>query len=228
MKKNYIQESAMRAQRGSKEQYLYSVPVYLLQDLPENIDIKKVLKTIESAIPQVFFQGVEVIYVGHIKEFEDREINALYRDGAIYTTNAQSNDEDMIDDIVHETAHSVEKTFYNELYADEKIENEFLGKREKFYEILKAHKHPVSRAHCLSSDYVEEFDMYLNEYLGYDLVATLTAGLFLSPYAVTSLREYFANSFETYFLGERRYLQEINPQVFIKIENLVNIGENYV
>jgi len=218
----------MRAQRESKEHYLYNLPVYLLQDLPENVDIKKVLKTIESTIPQVFFQGVDVVYVGHIQEFEDRGINALYRDGAIYTTNAQSNNEDMIDDIVHETAHSVEKTFYNELYADDKIENEFLGKREKFYEILKAQKHPVSRTHCLSSEYVEEFDMYLNQYLGYDLVAALTAGLFLSPYAVTSLREYFANAFEAYFLGERRYLQEISPQVFIKIENLVNIGENYV
>jgi len=228
MKKNYIQESASRAQRESKEQYLYSVPVYLLQELPENIDIKKVLKTIESAIPQVFFQGVEVIYVGHIKEFEDRGINALYRDGAIYVTSTQSSDEDMIDDIIHETAHSVEEVFYNELYADEKIEDEFLGKRSTFYETLKAHKYPVSKADCFNPEYVEDFDMYLNEYLGYDLVATLTMGLFLSPYAVTSLKEYFANSFETYFLGERRYLQEINPQVFIKIENLVNIGENYV
>ncbi len=40
---------------------------------------------------------------------------------------------DMVDDIVHEIAHSVEKTFSMYIYANGNLEEEFLGKRNRLY-----------------------------------------------------------------------------------------------
>ena len=39
-------------------------------------------------------------------------------------------------------------------------------------------------------------------------------GLFASPYGATSLREYFANGFEKYFLGEAQHVKEVSPMLY--------------
>ena len=70
----------------------------------------------------------------------------------------------------------------------------------------------------LESNYSKEFDMFLYQEVGYELMTTLTMGLFVSPYSVTSLREYFATGFEKYYLKDRRYLKNISPILFEKIE----------
>ncbi len=37
-----------------------------------------------------------------------RSFNSVYEDGAIYITNDQDDELDMVDDIVHEAAHAIE------------------------------------------------------------------------------------------------------------------------
>ena len=71
-----------------------------------------------------------------------------------------------------------------------------------------------------SNDYVDELDNFLLNKLGYDKLSVLTAGLFLSPYSVTSIREYFANVFEEFTNGDRKYLKQISPAAYEKIEEL--------
>jgi len=67
--------------------------------------------------------------------------------------------------------------------------------------------------------------IFLLKQLGYDKLSLMTAGLFLSPYSVTSIREYFANGFEEFVRGEADYLKEINPILFDKIKELFTKGE---
>jgi hypothetical protein len=62
----------------------------------------------------------------------EKGVNALYEDGAIYITNNQTDEMDMIDDIVHELAHSVENNFPDVIYGDGKLEAEFLRKKTCF------------------------------------------------------------------------------------------------
>ena len=50
-------------------------------------------------------------------------------------------------------------------------------------------------------------------------------GLFNSPYGATSLKEYFANGFEAYYIGDRIYLSKISPYLYNKIENLDNLRD---
>ena len=47
--------------------------------------------------------------------------------------------------------------------------------------------------------YDEEFDRFLHEEVGYEKLSILTNDIFINPYAITSLREYFAMAFERGF-----------------------------
>jgi len=56
-------------------------------------------------------------------------------------------------------------------------------------------------------------------------LATLGSGVFVSPYGITSLREYFANVFEEFFLDGEIYAKKISPEAYNKIQNLIKEKE---
>ena len=69
-------------------------------------------------------------------------------------------------------------------------------------------------------EFSTKFDMLLYKHIGYPTLKNLIMGLFVSPYGATSLREYFANSFEEYYMGDRNYLKIVSPIVYNKIEQI--------
>ena len=212
----------MAAQDSLKEYSLFDKPVYLLADLPGHLDLIRVLNTIENKIFRSLTGNFENIYVGQFDDFESdgRHFNALYKDGTIYVSATQDDDADMIDDIVHEIAHSLEKSNYEEIYGDQALEKEFLAKRKYLYHLAPSKKR-ANLVYFLNPDYDVNFDMYLYKDLGYDLLRTLASELFYSPYAITALKEYWANGFEHYFLGDRQKLKDISPILYNKIVNLI-------
>ena len=223
----YIKESAAKAIKENREKLLFNkVVVYVQNALPEDFDLNYVLEYIESRIPVHLAHLVDAIYVGDFSFLKERDINALYQDGAIYTTNDQSDEEDMIDDIVHEMAHSVEQLAGTEIYADGDVTEEFLGKRKRLYHILNTEGYKVPESMILETEYNKEFDEILYKTIGYDKLTFLTMGLFSSPYGATSLREYFANGFEGYFIGDREGLKKISPRLYNKLEYLTNYEYN--
>ena len=62
--------------------------------------------------------------------------------------------------------------------------------------------------------------------VGYPLLENLIVGLFYSPYAVTSINEYFANGFENYFLRDKAYLKNISPTLYNKINDIMDSLED--
>ena len=223
----YIKESAAKAIKENREKLLFNkVVVYVQNALPEDFDLNYVLEYVESRIPAHLAHLVDAIYVGDFSFLKERDINALYQDGAIYTTNDQSDEEDMIDDIVHEMAHSVEQLAGTEIYADGDVTEEFLGKRKRLYHILNTEGYKVPESMILETEYNKEFDEILYKTIGYDKLTFLTMGLFSSPYGATSLREYFANGFESYFIGDREGLKKISPRLYNKLEYLTNYEYN--
>ena len=72
-------------------------------------------------------EEIEMIIFGFFEEFEERDINAFYKDNAIYVTPSQIDEKDLFDDIVHEIAHSVEEQNYHTIYGDNLLKKEFLG-----------------------------------------------------------------------------------------------------
>ena len=228
-KSDYIKESLKKSKTFNHYSlYGSQIPIYVKDDLiftDQKSSLEEVIKIIENSLPSFFVSNVDVIYVGDFSHFEERDTNAAYENGAIYIINVQDNAEDMADDIVHEIAHAVEEGFYDEIYGDGRVENEFLGKREKLYQILKAYEEPMmDLVYFQNPDYNEDFDEYLYMQIGYPDLSAFANGLFYSPYAVTSVREYFARGFEAFFLHkDLKTLANISPILYNKLETLADM-----
>ena len=210
-----------------KEYFVFSnLSVFVQDPLPAHVELNVVLQTVEESMPRKFIEstGVEMIMIGQFEELAEREIQSVWKpsEGAIYVTNEQDSNDDMIDDLVHEFAHAVEDTFGFDLYADDLIEKEFLQKRRHMYDILSAHGYNLNQAAFMNITYDKEFDAFLHKEVGYEKLTFLTTGLFVSPYAATSVREYFASGFEEFFLpnGDRTALQQMSPALYKKIITL--------
>ena len=215
--KEYIKKSI----KESKEKLLYNrIIIYIKDSLPKDFDLDYVISKIQETVPEHLTYGIDSIFVGQFEDIEGRELDALYKDGAIYTTNQQQSEEDMVDDIVHEFSHTNEETYAALIYADGKIENEFLGKRRKLLDILKAEGYNIPIDVFMNTEHTEEFDMFLYKEIGYEKLTMLTMGLFVSPYGATSLREYFANGFEHYFLHDSHYVKLISPAIYEKVDGI--------
>ena len=159
-----------------------------------------------------------MVIVGWFKEFEERGINAFYADATLYISNEQDDEKDMLDDIVHEIAHSLEGAYGYEIYGDQLLKKEFLNKRQKLWEILWAHGYKTQESFFADIEYSEEFDSFLLNTVGYDKLSFLMQGLFLSPYSATSLREYFASGFTEFFIeSEYKFFKDMCPVLYNKI-----------
>lgn len=226
---DYLHISNKRFQEQQREFLMKEgLQVFIKDKLTNNISLKSVLDTISSYIPSHLFAEIDSVYVGLFDDFEKRETNAAYKDGAIYISSEQDDEQDLIDDIVHEVAHSLEAPYGYLLYGDGKLREEFLSKRKKLYDVLEAEGLNPNLDLFMNTEYSLEMDNYLYKEVGYDRLNFImnSYNIFTSAYPATSLREYFASGFEYYFLEEPSYLSEICPVLFDKIEELHNYDEN--
>ena len=210
-----------------KKFYIHkNIPVVFAEPLQnQEVSIENVIKTVNKKIPKHFFHSIDGVYVGHLPEFDKRKINALYSDGAIYTTSYQDSDMDMIDDIVHELAHATEKQYGQEIYGDGVLEEEFVKKRVELFNRLKTDKHPVKLQDFLQTNFNVEFDFFLLKEIGYPTLKKYIGGLFNSCYSATCLSEYYAVNFTDYFLYDRDSVERNCPVVYLKIINITE-GES--
>ena len=196
------------------------IDIFIKDSLPESINPDEVFRFISNRIPSHLMSGVDIVYVGDFDMFKEREINALYKDGAIYVSNKQDTKEDMIDDIIHEIAHSVEERYTNHIYDDQSLKKEFLGKRGRLYHtLLNNDNKPYSKIRNTYL-YDQDIDAYFYKEVGYESLWYMTVGLFPSPYAATSLREYFAIGFEHFYLKDRTELKNTCPMLYNKLSEL--------
>ena len=128
---SWIQETAKRGKAVNNFYSFDGTDVYIMHPLPEHVSIEEVLETVSKRIPSHLKTGVDVVYIGQFQNMIDREVNALFEDGAIYITNDQDDVEDMIDDLVHELAHSVETEYPDLIFEDGSLFKEFIGKRRR-------------------------------------------------------------------------------------------------
>lgn len=220
---NYLRESYQRTRDNVNDFYTSSGIHVYIKDPVENkeIDIEEAVSRVEENIPLHLLSEVEMIIVGWFKEFEERNLNAFYSDGCLHISHLQEDEADFIDDVVHEIAHSIEEPHGYEIYGDKRLEKEFLAKRMRLKDILWAHGYKAPSSFFMDSEYNKEFDDFLLNKVGYDKLQLLMQGLFLSPYAATSLREYFATGFTDFYLeSEHNFLKKISPALYDKLFTL--------
>ena len=221
---NYLKESHRKITNKVQDFYTHGgIHVYIKDKLPEHIDPEEVVNSLEQHIPSHLLSEIEMVIIGWFDEFEERSINAFYKDGCLHVSNQQENDNDIIDDLIHEIAHSLEEPYGYEIYGDKKVANEFLKKRLRLKDILWAHGYKAPEAFFTDIEYNVEFDDFLLNKIGYDKLALLMQGLFISPYAATSLREYFATGFtEFYIEADHNLLKTLGPVLYKKLFALQN------
>ena len=216
--KDYITESSNKSRKQYKDVDIHGKPFIFTQPFQNDINLDYVKQKVEKLTPEYFFDNVDAFYVGYAKDFfkDGREYNAMYKDGAIYLSPDQDNEKDLLDDILHELAHAVEKKHTQDIYGDGFLEREFVAKRISLFFLLGDEEYDLNNYQNPEYDY--KFDQHLYKGIGYDKLRTVSSGLFYSPYAITALREYLANGFENYLLGSRNKLKELSPVLYGKVD----------
>ena len=185
---------------------------------PEGVSIKEAITMLKKRVPEKLLTNIHSIRVGNYSILNDKDIQASYSGGVIYLKNDHSSSISILDDMVHEVAHAVEESYRDFIYSDGNIKREFLIKRKKMWAILKEKGFEYPLQKYMEIDYDRGFDVFLYKTVGYDLMRQYMAGIFYSPYAATSLREYFANGFEAFFMSENiSLLKSVSPQVYAKL-----------
>jgi len=220
----WIIESAKKGRKLKDMFSLSGVDVFIKDRLPDDVDPEFVFNYISSRIPFHLARNIDIIYVGIFPEMKKREINAYYEDGAIYVTNRQEEEMDMIDDIIHELAHSVERNNEEMVYGSGALQREFKAKRKNLYTII-TDMYDVPDNFLSDIDYNKEIDNFLYKVIGYDILNQMVVNIFVSGYAATSVSEYFARGFEEYFIGDKDSLKQISPVLYRIIDELVHLED---
>lgn len=200
-----------------KDQYsMNGVDIFIKDPLPDHVSAGFVFEYISARIPFYLLSNVEVIYVGMFPEMKERQINAFFESDAIYVTNDQDDEMDMIEDIVHEISHAVEQKVGDIIYGDGMFQKEFMAKRSRLSSLL-SQKFNVPSDFNLNIDYDKSIDDFLFRDVGYDLLNQIVPNIFLSAYAATSISEYWAIGFEEMFLGEPEKIKSMCPVLFNRL-----------
>ena len=181
-----------------------------------------VISQVEQIVPIGLAQELEAIYIGQFPELVSREVKAVYKDATIYMTNEQDSEEEVVDDIIHEIAHSVESFAGMEIYSDGFLEREFVEKRKKLLDILHNRGYNIDVIQFLDTEYSKELDYFFYKGVGYDKMAILCIDIFPTPYSATSLREYFAVGLEEFLYGDKESLKSVSPVLYQKISNIIS------
>lgn len=217
MMRQYLKEKQTQMQQKQSNFYTRRGTHVYFKDASE-IDVESVINKLEKKIPEHLLSEMEMVIIGHFEEFEERKISAFYENGIMHISNVQRSEEDMLDDLVHEVAHSNESANGYEIYADNKLRNEFLSKRERLYQNLRALKYDVEESWFQETEYDQNFEKFLFEEVGKEKLRMLCTGLFINAYAPVALREYFATGFTDFYLyPDHTLLKKISPQLFEKI-----------
>lgn len=189
--------------------------------LNQNIDLKKCLNILEQQLPSIILKNIDIIYLGSFEPLKQKQVQSLYFNGAIFLSNEIENEEDLILSLIHECAHALEENDREYVYDDGEIEKEFLMKRIQAYNVLKTQGYDnLNKNDFYNLSYDINLDNIFKNIIGYSTLAGFTSNIFLSPYAITSYREYFANGFEKYFSGKAELVKKISPAIFEKLSNI--------
>ena len=188
----------------------------LLASAAKKLNIKTIILSDDKDAPAINFAD-EFIY----GDYQDINIiNNFLEKVDLVTYEFENIPYDILKKI-NETKSVLPSPEINKLIQNRMTEKEFLNKRIQLYEILWSYDYKAPKAFFIDLDYNTEFDDFLLNQVGYDKLALLMQGVFISPYAATSLREYFATGFTDFFMNKSRDdLKSVSPVLYSKLRSL--------
>ena len=220
--RKYIRERTKNTTRHFKSG---QIDIEEVEETPEGVNLQAIFKALENNFPSHYFHNLESVKIEHIPEFDERNVNAVYRDNSFIISSRQDSTADLMDDIVHEFAHHMEMLFPELIYSDQSLINEFRKKRQELKFELQTEGYWVDEYDFENLKFDEKFDFFLYKRVGRSTLRMVTAGIYIRPYAAVSLREYFATGFEAYYLGKQETLEKISPMLYDKITELHNYSD---
>ena len=205
---------------------LSGIQVSILDPLitKSDLNFRYIVSKAASLIPSHLMYDVDKIVFGPNDIFKKRDLQGLYRKGVVYLSGNQDTEGEVLDDLIHEISHSIEDRYNDIIYSDGLLEREFLTKRRQLK--TKLSKFKIDKRMFDNPEYDIKFDKVLYKQVGYDFLTAVSSNIFFSPYAATSLREYFANGFEAFYMREEvEKLKKVSPVLYTKIVELNNIDK---
>ena len=99
--KEYIKKSHSKATKKQKHYTMSNnTDVFIKDSLPEGFDLNYVLKKVEASIPSYLMHNVDTIYVGEFEELNNREIQAMYKDSAIYLSSFKNSNIPVSEEVI--------------------------------------------------------------------------------------------------------------------------------
>ena len=220
--REYIVE---RSQNPIQRIRFANIEVEQIEPVPEDINLSAVFRTIEKNFPPHYFHKLKGVRIEHLDEFDERSVNAVYKDGVFHISNRLKDTRDLMDDVIHEFAHHMENLFPKKIYADKSLIREFIKKRHELKFELQSEGYWVKDYDFDNLKYDSKFDNFLYKRVGKNMLRMATSSIFIRPYAAVSIREYFATGFEAYYLGKGETLEKISPVLYDKIFELHNYND---
>ena len=202
--------------------HIYNVPLYFKDGLTKKINMDSTCKRVANILPSFYFKNVSAIAIGQYDTLDDRAVDSVFDKKIIYLTNVQDDEDDIIENIIHEVAHSLEEIYSETIYGDGLLKKEFLKKRKQLYNELST-KFSIEDRYFRKTEYSKTLDTLFYKKIGYDTLSYFTEPLFVSPYSATSLREYFSEGFENYYMGQQQLIVDLCPKLYNKIKQLEEI-----
>ncbi len=218
--KEYIKKTSKAIQENMS---INQVSIDIGSELPDDINVAKVLTTFRGSLPRGYFKNLNGIKVLNLEEFDERNISAKYSadEKILYiSADRQDSDADMLDDLLHEMGHHAETLYNNFIYGDDAIKDEFIMKRMQLRFELGSDGYDYTQFDFKDVDYNPKLDNYLYKRIGKEKLKMMTAGMFIRPYQSLSLREYFAVGFEQFYLGNHKTLHRDCPVLYKRVEEL--------
>tara|TARA_R110002020_G_scaffold66634_2_gene175202 strand:+ start:175 stop:855 length:681 start_codon:yes stop_codon:yes gene_type:complete len=216
----WITESAKKGRKMKDMFNLNDITIIIKDKISDDVDFEFVLNYIAARVPFYLTSNIEMIYVGQFPEMKERDINAFYENDAIYVTNKQDGEMDMIEDVIHEISHAVEQYNQEFIYGSGALQREFVAKRKRLSALL-SQKYEVPADFNINFEYDRSIDEFLYKDVGYDALNQICVNIFPSAYACTSVSEYWAKGFEELFIGETSNLRQMCPVLYRTLALLI-------
>jgi len=218
--KDYIKRTSKMIQENVS---INQVDIDIDSEIPDNVNVAKVLTTFRGSLPKGYFKKLNGIKVLNLEEFDQRNISAKYSadDRILYiSAERQDSNADMLDDLLHEMGHHAETLYGDFIYGDGAIKDEFIMKRMQLRFELGSDGYDYAQFDFKDVEYNPELDDYLYKRIGKEKLKMMTAGMFIRPYQSLSIREYFAVGFEQFYLGNHKTLHRDCPVLYKRMSEL--------
>lgn len=181
----------------------------------EDLHVRRVFEKFFEIIPEKIYDDfLTAIKVGQFFELDSQKKTAGYANGTIYVSKflyktPRSANAELLKNLVHESGHIFEKSFYDLLYLNGAVEEEFREKKQKIADAIPEFD-PVW---VFSHKYDANLESFIDWYDESEFRIT-TGKILPNPYAVLSMSEYIAYNFEEYFLRNKNTVKAMSPVIY--------------